>query len=295
MAIVLLISPGCLDLLGGNTRVDGVGDVVKHERDIKGFTGVHLATVGDMNIEFGPTESIVIEAQENLHDYLDVYVKNDVLIVDTKRGYSLRSDKPVRYFVTLNALDYVRVSSSGDIHAPDITAGDMAVDISSSGDFDMGDLECSKLDIRVSSSGDASIDDIKADRIHLNISSSGNIEAKNVTSPAFEARVSSSGDVRIGTLQTSEIFARLSSSGDIVLKQGEAGRQDIFISSSGNYKAAELNANEAVIRISGSGDAYVDVKENLEAELSSSGSLYYSGNPSLSVKERSSGRVRKAD
>ncbi len=204
MALVVFFSSGCLDLLGDYEKIEGTGVVAESERDVKGFSGVHLATVGDMYVEFGANESFAIKAQENLHEYFEVYVKNDVLVVDTKDGYSIKTDKALNFYVTLKSLDYVRISSSGDVHAPDVKSDNFEVSISSSGDLEMGNLECSRLEIGISSSGDASIGDVNAERIDLNVSSSGDIELRDVAAPAVEARVSSSGDIHIERLESSK-------------------------------------------------------------------------------------------
>ena len=60
---------------------------------------------------------------------------------------------------------------------------------------------------------------------------------------------------------------------------GEVGYQDITVSSSGSYQARELESETADVLLSSSGSATILVKDQLSANLTSSGDLRYLGNP----------------
>jgi hypothetical protein len=124
--------------------------------------------------------------------------------------------------------------------------------------------------------------------------SSGDIIGKN----KFEAdvivlRTSSSGDINLD-LKAEKLFSNISSSGDIFVS-GSAAEHKATISSSGDLHAFNLDTENTKISISSSGDAEVYVTNKLEATLSSSGSLYYKGHPSLAHSVSSSGRIYNAN
>lgn len=246
---------GCVErtIDAGETRVTGSGRVVEIERDISGATGVHLATFGDLKVKIGKREKFVIEAEDNLVEYIETEVKRGVLEIRARRHVSLKPRKKVRYFLTVKELDTVIISSSGDIFVPFVEAGE--------------------FDIRLSSSGD--------------------LVVKGIDATAVSVRLSSSGDTDIGRLDARQIEVAISSSGDLTVDDGETRFQNIRISSSGDYNAAGVMSENARVSLSSSGDAYIRVDGKLDASLSSSGSVYYSGGATATVSASSSGRVKR--
>jgi hypothetical protein len=74
--------------------------------------------------------------------------------------------------------------------------------------------------------------------------------------------------------------SRISGSGNINI-EGLAVSQQVSISGSGNYNAANLLTDAALINIFGSGNCRIVVNHSLNAAIHGSGSVYYSGNPSV--------------
>ena len=241
----------CEDLIG--ERVRGSGNMDEEIRNISGVSGVKLATLGKLYIELGQEEKLLIKAEDNLLEYLETDVRNGVLIIDTRRNINIRPRKKVSYYLTVRELDSIKISSSGDIEAPDLKTNRLKFSVGSSGDLRTGDLDVKSLDVSISSSGDIFIPELQANTIDVNISSSG----------------------------------------DLDIDGGNVEKQDVTISSSGNYQARNLESREARVRISSSGDAYLSVEDYLYVRISSSGNLYYSGNPRLDQSSSSSGRVKK--
>lgn len=236
---------------GFGRTVRGTGSVVEETREVNGISGVELATLGHLFIEVGDTESLHIEAQGNLIEYLETVVRGGTLRIETQDGVNLRSNQPVNYYLTVTELDSIEISSSGDIDAPDLEAGRFSITISSSGNLEMGDLEADSLTVRISSSG----------------------------------------DVRMGVLNANTLNVDITSSGNLDIAGGEVGSQDINISSSGNYRAQDLESAEADVRLSSSGSATIWVQEHLKADLNSSGDLRYRGRPQVDSTTDSSGEV----
>jgi hypothetical protein len=234
-------------------RIEGSGSVVLASRQVSDFTGVHLSTIGTVHVKIGKTVSLEIEAEENLIDYIETEVENGTLKISNRRKFNLKAKEPVNYFVTVKRLDTIVLSSSGDAVLPQIENKRFSIALSSSGDLKVKGLAVEHLDVNISSSGDAYIDMIGAESI--------------------DAALSSSGDLQFGG--------------------GEVHDLDLSISSSGDFDGIDLKAGSAKVSISSSGDAYVWVTDDLVATLSSSGSVHYSGDPSVTIQRSSSGRVKR--
>jgi len=236
---------------GGGT-VRGSGTVVEETRAVSGFTGVELATIGTLHIQTGNSESLRIEAEDNLMQYLLTEVRGGRLsIANRGEGVNLQSTRPIHYYLTVTALDTIVISSSGDVEAPDLQAGRFSATIHSSGNLEMGDLQAGTLTVNITSSGNVTMGTLNADTLEVDISSSGNLK----------------------------------------IAGGEVGRQTITISSSGEYTAQDLQSTEADVRLSSSGSATIRVRDRLRANLSSSGEVRYAGSPTVDVTATSSGNV----
>jgi hypothetical protein len=237
--------------IGDGRTVRGSGKVVEETRAVSDFAGVNLATIGHLTIEVGDTESLRIEAEDNLMEYLETEVHNGRLSIGTQDNIRLRTTRPINYYLTVTGLDAIEISSSGDIQAPDLEAERFSITISSSGDLEMADLEADSLTVKISSSG----------------------------------------DVTMGVLDANTLEVDISSSGNLTIAGGQVKTQNITINSSGDYAAQDLASDEAEVRLSSSGSATIWVQDHLRANLSSSGDLRYRGNPTVDATTTSSGDI----
>jgi hypothetical protein len=235
MVLVCLASAAlaCQVVLGDipGDVVRGSGNVVSEERPVSGIDLVSLATEGDMTIQVGDEEKLTVEAEDNLLPYIVTEMRSGRLLVRTQNGVNLDSTRPIRYLLTVKALEGLDISSSGDITS----------------------------------------EALQAERFNIGVSSSGNLNLDGLTAESLRADLSSSGDVNIAG--------------------GEVSELDLGLSSSGNFNAEDMGADSASVTVSSSGDARIRVSEVLDARLSSSGNLYYHGDPELEVRTSSSGEA----
>ena len=235
----------------GGTIVRGSGNVVEETRAVSGFTGVELATIGTLHIQVGNSESLRIEAEDNLMQYLLTEVRGGRLSIANREGVNLQSTRPIHYYLTVTNLDTIVISSSGDVEAPDLQAERFSATIHSSGNLEMGDLQAGTLTVNITSSGNVTMGTLNADTLVVDISSSGNLK----------------------------------------IAGGEVGQQTVTISSSGEYTARDLQSTEADVRLSSSGSATIRVRGRLRANLTSSGEVRYAGSPTVDATTTSSGKV----
>lgn len=213
MVVSILACQAVNSITDFGDSVRGSGNVVEESRPVSGITGVELATLGNLSIELGNTESLRIEAEDNLLEYFQTEVRNGQLRIDIQDDVRLVTTEPVNYYLTVTSLDSIKISSSGDIQAPDLQAEDFSIIISSSGDLQLETLNADTLAVNISSSGDLEVGGGRVQTQDVTISSSGNYMAQDLASDRADVRISSSGSATIwvqGTLR-----AILSSSGDV--------------------------------------------------------------------------------
>lgn len=127
----------------------------------------------------------------------------------------------------------------------------------------------------------------------IEISGSGDVSFKNgIRSNALTLRLSGSGDVT-GKLDVRRLETSLSGSGDIKLT-GRAETQSVSLSGSGDFSGRGLLTANTSVRISGSGDAIVNASSQINAAISGSGDITYTGGAKqVSTSKTGSGDINR--
>jgi uncharacterized protein YxeA len=185
--IVATICLGITSCIDGQIRktVRGDGNVVKKERTATSFDGIRVSTGIDVYLKQGDEESLAVEADENLHEYIITEVKDGVLHVYSDAN--IREAKMKRVYVTMKEVTSLKTSSAGDI---------------------IGET----LDVNISSSGDITLSG-EAETLNVDLSSAGDLEAYNLQVKEADISASSAGDAKVNVSE--KINARASSAGDI--------------------------------------------------------------------------------
>ena len=191
------------------------------------FTGVKASSGVDVYLSQGDDQSVVVEADANLHEYIRTEVRNDVLHVYT--DVNIRDAKEERVYVTMPDIRSVATSSAGDIVGKTpIRTDELSLSASSAGDIDL-EVYAKSVELHLSSSGDINIKG-ETETLKADLSSAGDLSAYDLKSKEADISVSSAGDADIYV--TENLRARASSAGDISYR-GNPSRVDVHTSSAG--------------------------------------------------------------
>ncbi|MCP4541983.1 MAG: DUF2807 domain-containing protein [Chloroflexi bacterium] len=213
VSVMFLSTLACQVSGVGFTGVRGSGNVVEETRDVNGFTGVALAGSGELTIEVGETESLRIEAEDNLMEYLETEVRGGVLEIGVEDNVDLRPRRPIQFYLTVKELDTIVLSGSGDVIAPDLEAERFTTTISGSGRVRMDKLDADTLDVTLSGSGDMDIADGQVTGQNINVSGSGRYTARNLESERAKVLLVGSGKATVRV--SDHLRAIITGSGDV--------------------------------------------------------------------------------
>lgn len=206
------------------------GPVTTEDRKAGSFHSVSVSTGITVYLSQGSEESIRVEADENLHEYIVTEIKGGVLNIYS--SYNIRNAKSRKVYVTINEVKALKTSSAGDIKGQTPIVADMlTLTTSSAGDINI-DVKASDIKSVTSSSGDITLRGT-ADKISANLSSAGDLNAFDLTVREAEITVSSAGDAKITV--TERLKARASSAGDIHYR-GKPKHVDAHSSSAGSIR-----------------------------------------------------------
>lgn len=124
----------------------------------------------------------------------------------------------------------------------------------------------------------------------LGIYGSGEIALVNdFSGRSIALTIAGSGDIE-GELEYDEVKASIMGSGSIRIN-GSAESFEGSIGGSGSIQARSFSAEDAELSIRGSGSMTLKVESSLDARIFGSGSIYYYGNPRVSIVDAGSGRL----
>jgi hypothetical protein len=190
VVVVTGMLTGC-DAVGGRV-VRGSGSIATERRDVSGFTEVRVNGMGDVTLQQSGTDSLSVEADDNLLPLLETTVRDGVLRLGTKDNVNVHPSRGVRYHVTVRRLTGFGISGSGSVRATGI--------------------DTDRLDGQISGSGSATLAG-RADTVDLSISGSGSYDAANLQCKSAKVSISGSGDAVVNA--TDSVDASVSGSGSV--------------------------------------------------------------------------------
>lgn len=196
-----------------------VDDVSKIEdRHITGFHAVDVGGSFDVYITQGSSESVKVEAPDEIIDHIITEVDNGVLKIYNKNdrnfhwGDLFGNHKKIAVYVSAKDLNAIAASGSGDVYFKEgIRTNSLRLRVSGSGDM-YGRLDVKNLESGVSGSGDVKISG-HAENSAVNVSGSGDFEARGLATVNTIVHVSGSGDASINA--SNSVSASISGSGDV--------------------------------------------------------------------------------
>jgi hypothetical protein len=188
------------------------------DRHLSGFNAVDLAGSFDVYITQGSTESVKVEAPDNVIDHIITEVRGGVLKIYNKNENGFRwgdlfgSHKKIAIYVTAKDLNSIGLTGSGDIYFREgIHTNSLKLRVSGSGDM-VGKVDVKTLESSISGSGDVKLSG-RADNSSVSVGGSGDFSARGLVTVNTAVRVSGSGDASVNA--SSKVDASVSGSGDI--------------------------------------------------------------------------------
>jgi hypothetical protein len=205
LLMLVLVVAGC-----GSLGERGSGNVATEARDVSDFDQVDLSGAATVLIEVAGTQSLTIEAEDNILPLLTTEVTDGTLKLGSSQRISPSRD--VVYTITVVNLEAVAVSGSGSVTASGIDADAFKAEISGSGTV---------------------IPDGVSESLDVSISGSGSFEGEDLESATGSVSLAGSGDAVVNV--TDDLDVKVTGSGNVQY----LGDPKISISSSGSGKVSK--------------------------------------------------------
>jgi hypothetical protein len=193
VAALMLALMACSMVSINTSTVVGSGKVTSQTRSATGFSSVVLKGSANVTITLGPSESIVVEGDDNILPLIETDVQNDQLVINTRPNTHLTTSNPVRVTVTVKTLKGVTLSGSGNMDVSGLEGGRLLFELPGSGNITVNGTADS-VNVSLPGSGNIYCDGLKAKSASVTLNGSGNI--KVYASDSLDASIRGSGEIR---------------------------------------------------------------------------------------------------
>jgi hypothetical protein len=183
-------------------------------RDVRDFDEVVVQGRGDLILEQGDVESVVIEADAAVMPHVKAAVEGRRLVLGLEHWWDslLVPLAPLRFRVSAVMVNRVTISGSGSVRAEALRSDDLRLEISGSGDMVFPQLTAGAVSLGISGGGKMKVSG-EAESVAVRISGSGNVQTGELATQAAEVRISGSGNVSVNPAQTLDV--QISGSGTV--------------------------------------------------------------------------------
>ncbi|MDB5747477.1 MAG: hypothetical protein JWP72_2325 [Massilia sp.] len=197
----------------GGEQVQGSGRIVKQERQVGNFNGLSLAVPAHVELRIGSSESVTIEADDNLLPLLETAVEDGMLeIRPSRRNLNFRS-KSIRVVVQARSIERLALGGSGSIASDALRARRLQVDIGGSGSIDLKGVESETLSVAIGGSGDLKAGRGTVGKLSVSIGGAGDVDLGRVQATSAKISVAGSGEATAWV--RNELSVSIAGSGDV--------------------------------------------------------------------------------
>lgn len=209
LGTLLFAVSGCSVWIQIGGGVPGSGIIVSESRSIDEFDKISFAGAGSVTVVVGSTASLELECDDNLLEFIRTEVVDGTLHIHTDQPIAPTERLKVRatalHFerlaiagscqAQLQGIDTARlelsITGSGKVHS-DGVAETLVIEVAGSGDVECAELTAKNVQVRITGSGDAVVNAL--DDLTVNIAGSGRV--RYLGSPQISQRVAGSGKVQ---------------------------------------------------------------------------------------------------
>jgi len=271
LAVIVAVSLMQCNFNWDANKVSGEGPVVTKNLEINDFTAIEVSNGWNVELISGQPKQMVVKANKNLIDILEVKSSNGVLSIGAEDNIGKADSKLIKVYFD-NKLQSIEASSASDISAKE-------------------QFVFESTSIYASSAADIKLN-IKADELDVKGSSGADIE---LIANSNNLRIDSSSSADINVEGENKILNASASSGAEIELSGISKNVELEATSGSDIDAKDMEAKN--VKAKASSGASIDCYpiDQLEAEASSGAGIRYHNNPSKSVTSKSSsgGSIKK--
>jgi len=175
--------------------IEGDGNLVTDTIALDHFQNIELGGMFNVTLISGNNPQVVIETDSNLMAIVNVYVREEILNINSRNDRVLR---PTRMNITITypELKQVSISGAGKISSPEpVESQELIFDISGAGEIDLN-INTQILRTNLSGAGSLNLEG-EADQHFANLSGANHLQSSNLITRETRIRLSGAGSAEV--------------------------------------------------------------------------------------------------
>ncbi len=211
----------------------GNGQIESQKRTLQDFSEISLKGNYQVTLKPGSNPQVVIVTDENLLDYINTGVEDEVLIIENLE--KIYSKDGVKLFITYQGLTAIQSAGASVIKSEEVVSGEkFHLDVTGAGLVEL-EVEVEEFHLDLPGAGLVKLSG-KASDASFNLAGVGNLEAFNLVADNCEVNVSGLGGAQVHVKEN--LKASVNGIGGIKYKGDPTSVQD-EVSGIGTIKKAE--------------------------------------------------------
>lgn len=293
--------------------VIGNRELKKDSRAVATFQQINVNADFDLIIEYAITPKVEVEAESNLQEVIITEVKGKALNIGIAKKTKIVNNFPIVVRVALPMITKIQYNGNGTITADGIPSDKMEFILNGKGSLNFKNLKTTSMKLTLSQGFKTNFNDVLASNLNVtlkdntvfNVTTMSEVKSATFVCSSTEScniiglgcenvtlKGNGSGNLTFNGFVGKKFNATLTSSGNVSLS-GNADEVNVTSTGSSNFDAISLPAKKAKVVNNGSGTISVSASSNLDATITSSGKVVYSGTPKIKIQNTGTGQLEK--
>ncbi len=241
----------------------GSGNVIQKEVELSNAVReVEINSIGIVHFTQGEDAELVIEAEDNYIDRIDVQIIDDHLVISIENKWfdSWVPTEPIHYYLTLPELTDLQLNGAVGFEMDKLEAGNLHMECNGTSSLELGELVADNITVDIAGAAKLNADNFESNTLTLNTDGASNVDIKDLQAQSLTIDISGGGAVALA---------------------GKVSSQEIDIDGAGYYQAGDLRSDSTVIYSAGATSITVWVEESLDMECDGAAMVSYYGTPSV--------------
>jgi len=114
-------------------QISGNGHITSRTENVGSFNSVDVGGAIEVHVKQDPTQSVKVETDENLRQYLEVYTNGNTLVIHPRNGFNLDPSREIIVYVSAPSYKSIEVSGASKIIGDNAISGNNELSLNASG------------------------------------------------------------------------------------------------------------------------------------------------------------------
>ncbi len=179
------------DVISFRSGIKGSGNVVTESRNASPFTSVRVRGVFNVNIVAGGTQSIEVEAEDNLMPFIEAEVDGGTLVIRSSK--SLKPTQPLTVRISVENIEQIRASGASTVSLENVNNPSLIIDVNGASKTVVSGTTA---DLNIDVSGASRVDAVDLLAQNATVDASGASKATVKTAESLKAKSSGASSIR---------------------------------------------------------------------------------------------------